>query len=221
MQTATPGTKSTFGWLIWATAWFAVITQFFLAIANRIAPVPETVIRFFSFFTIETNGLIAVALTFLLLTPGSPRSNFFAKGTTMAAITVYILVVGITYNTLLRNIWNPQGLQLLVAELLHVVVPVLFFIYWLLFGPKANLRWKNIFPWLLFPLLYCIYTLIRGHLSGYYPYPFMDAGQLGFDKVLINIGAMLILFVVVALGVIGIAKGGSRPRHSQQKTNRR
>jgi len=194
------------------TAWFAVIAQFFLAIANRTASAPEVVIRFFSFFTIETNGLIAVALTFLLLTPGSPRSNFFAKGTTMAAITVYILVVGITYNTLLRNIWNPQGLQRIVDELLHVAVPVLFFIYWLLFGPKANLHWKNIFPWLLFPLIYCIYTLVRGHLSGYYPYPFMDAGQLGFDKVLINIGAMLILFVVVALLAVGIAKVGSRPR---------
>lgn len=206
MQTENPGTRTIFMGLIWLTAWFAVIAQFFLAIANRTAAVPETVIRFFSFFTIETNGLIAVAFTFLLLTPGSPRSNFFAKATSMAAITVYILVVGITYNLLLRSLWNPEGLQWVVDELLHSVIPVLFFVYWWLFRSRAALRWKNIFPWLLLPLFYCIYTLVRGRLSGYYPYPFMDAGQLGMSKVLINIGAMLILFLVISLFLVGISK---------------
>jgi hypothetical protein len=124
----------------------------------------------------------------------------------MGAITVYILVVGITYNLLLRSLWNPEGLQWVVDELLHSVIPVLFFVYWWIFRSRAALLWKNIFPWLLFPLFYCIYTLIRGHLSGYYPYPFMDAGQLGMSKVLINIGAMLILFLIISLLLVGISK---------------
>ena len=50
------------------------------------------------------------------------------------------------------------------------------------------------------------YTLIRGHLSGHYPYPFMDAGQLGMSKVLINIGAMLVLFLVISLLLVAISK---------------
>jgi hypothetical protein len=205
MPTRVPENKL-FLWLIFIMAWFAVITQFVLMIANRTASEGETIIRFFSFFTIESNGLIAVALTFLLLTPGSPRSNFFTRASTMAAMTLYILVVGITYNAILRSIWNPQGLQRIVDELLHLVIPLLFFIYWFIFQSKKPLHWKNIFPWLLFPLLYCIYTLIRGQLSGYYPYPFMDLTQLGMDRVLVNMGAMLVLFLVISILLVGITK---------------
>ena len=43
--------------------WFAVLAQFYLIIENRVAPVTETIIRFFSFFTILTNILVAVYFT--------------------------------------------------------------------------------------------------------------------------------------------------------------
>ena len=39
----------TFGFSI---GWFAIIAQFFLMLENRQADIPETIIRFFSFFTI-------------------------------------------------------------------------------------------------------------------------------------------------------------------------
>jgi len=46
--------------------WLAVLLQFYLTIENRIASIPETIIRFFSFFTILTNTLIAICFTVLL-----------------------------------------------------------------------------------------------------------------------------------------------------------
>jgi hypothetical protein len=195
-------TRKSFLALIAILSWFGIIAQFFLALDNRIASIGETIVRFISFFTIESNALIAVASTTLLLTPSSRWGRFFAKTTTLTALTLYILVVGITYNALLRSLWNPQGLQRIVDEILHSVIPVLFFIFWLAWQPKQRMQYNSILPWLLFPLLYCIYTLILGPLSGYYPYPFMDAGQLGMPQVLINSGAMVILFVVIALALV-------------------
>src|SRR5260221_12793420 len=130
----TQQTHLAFGAII---AWFAVVVQFYLLIVNRVESVPETVIRFFSFYTILTNILIALCFMVLLLKPKSGWGRFFSKPTTLTAIVVYITVVGITYNIILRFTWNPQGLQQVVDELLHVVVPLFFILYWFMFAPKS------------------------------------------------------------------------------------
>jgi hypothetical protein len=57
--------------------WFALVAQFYLIITNRVAPVFETVIRYFSFFTILTNILVAICCTFLLLKSSSGAAHFF------------------------------------------------------------------------------------------------------------------------------------------------
>jgi len=127
--------------------WFAVVFQFFLIIINRVASLGETIVRFFSFFTILTNILVALCVSFLLLKPKSTPGIFFSKTTSLTAVTVYITIVGIVYNIVLRFLWEPKGLQMVVDELLHTVIPVYFIIFWMKFVPKTRLKWKNVFPW--------------------------------------------------------------------------
>ncbi|MFT3945398.1 MAG: Pr6Pr family membrane protein [Agriterribacter sp.] len=55
--------KQIFAFLIAFVGWLAVILQFYLMVENRTASVTETVIRFFSFFTILTNTLVAIAFS--------------------------------------------------------------------------------------------------------------------------------------------------------------
>lgn len=141
-------------------SWLAVILQLYLIIVNRTASIPETIIRFFSFFTILTNILVAVCFTTVALEWHSTWKKTFSKPAILSATTVYILVVGVVYNIILRFLWKPQGLQQIVDELLHSVIPVLFLLFWIAFVPKANLQWKAIFAWLLYPLLYLIYVLL-------------------------------------------------------------
>jgi hypothetical protein len=205
MPNENPPNRKLFLAVIAALTWFALIAQLVLILSNRTASVAETIVRFVSFFTIESNTLIAIASTTLLLATTSRWSSFFARTTTLTALTLYILVVGITYNVILRSLWNPQGLQRIVDEILHSVVPVLFLIGWFRWRPKNPLQYSNILRWLLFPLLYCVYTLIRGRLSGYYPYPFMDAGQLGLARVAVNSGFLMILFVAISIGLVWIS----------------
>lgn len=45
--------------------WFALGSQLYLIIQNRIVSVPETVVRYFSFFTILTNLLVAICVSCL------------------------------------------------------------------------------------------------------------------------------------------------------------
>ncbi len=187
-------------------AWFAVIVQFYLNIVNRANSIPEVIMRFFSYFTILTNILVALCFTGLLLKPKSGGGRFFSKPTTLTAIAVYIAAVGIVYNIVLRFTWSPEGLQMVVDESLHLVIPVLFVLYWLTFAPKAGLQWKNVFQWLIYPLVYILFILIRGALSGFYPYPFIDAKKLGYSKVLLNSGGLFIAFLLLSLLFVAIAK---------------
>jgi hypothetical protein len=122
--------------------WIALIGQFYLIIENRVVSVPETIIRFFSFFTILTNIIVAVCYSIQLITPASASGRFWSAAKTQAAVAVYILVVGIVYNAVLRFLWAPAGAQRLVDELLHTVIPVWYLLYWVFSAPKNGLRWR-------------------------------------------------------------------------------
>jgi hypothetical protein len=193
--------------------WFAIVFQFYLMMLNRQTLIPETIIRFFSFFTILTNILVALCFTFLWIKPKSRWGSFFSQPEKLTAIAVYICIVGITYNTILRFTWNPQGLQRVVDELLHLVVPLFFILYWFIFAPKAGLQWKNVFHWLIYPLVYLLYTLFRGAFAKYYPYPFLDVETLGYYQVFLNSIGLFAVFLLVSLVFVAIAKKKSRTAH--------
>ena len=192
-------------------AWFALVAQFYLIIINRTASIPETIIRYFSFYTILTNILVACCAIILWLNPEARHDHFFSRQTILAALTLYIIIVGLVYNFILRQLWKPQGLQLVVDELLHTVIPIAFLFFWLLFVAKNELKWKNILPWLIYPFIYALYVLIRGKMSGFYPYPFIDMKKLGFSKVILNCGILMIVFFVFSLLLIGIGKLMKKP----------
>ena len=73
-------------------AWFAVVSQYYLMIENRVVSVSESTIRFFSYFTILTNTMVAVYCTMQFFSKKPLRIN---RPGTLTAVTVYILVVGL------------------------------------------------------------------------------------------------------------------------------
>ena len=186
--------------------WFAIITQLYLHIQNRPVPVGESLLRFFGYFTVDTNILCSLFLTFIALQSNSRLGLFFRKANTATALTVYITIVGITYNILLRNTWNPQGMQKLADELLHSVIPVYLILFWFIFVHSKDIKWKNAFPWLIYPVLYMVYAIILGAITKFYPYPFVDVNELGYGKALTNSLIVLVLMFLSSLTLIGIGR---------------
>jgi hypothetical protein len=190
-------------------AWFAIILQFVLAFPAYLdqgRTLPGIVVQLFSYFTILGNLLVAIGTTTSLLKPESKWGKYFSSASVSGAIAVYIATVGITFNIILRNLLIIEGFSAIANELLHVVVPVLYVIYWIFFAAKARLKFSVIFSWLIFPLIYLAVILIRGAISGYYPYPFMDVTQLGYATVAVNSLAMIIGFVVLSILCIFIGR---------------
>ncbi len=183
--------------------WAAVLLQFYLQIANRTTGVTEAVIRYFSYFTILTNLLVAVCFTGLLFKE-SKAERFFKQPSVITAVTVYILIVGLVYNLVLRSQWNPQGLQLLADNLLHTVTPLFALLYWIIYVPAKDISWKQTPAWMLYPLFYLVYVIIRGSFSNFYPYFFIDVSKLGYANAFTNALYVTSAFFIVALVLIWI-----------------
>lgn len=177
--------------------WFAIITQFVLIIQKRQASILETIIRFFSFFTILTNLLVAIFFTSKVFHFSGKMAAIFSKKGALTSITTFILIVGIVYQVVLRFIWNPQGMQMIVDELLHTIIPLLVLIYWFFFSNDEKSTFKNSIIWLLYPFIYLIFVMIRGFFSDYYPYSFLNISVIGMEKVILNSGIVLALMLFV------------------------
>ncbi|MBI6565970.1 Pr6Pr family membrane protein [Pseudomonas synxantha] len=163
-------------------------------------------ISFFSFFTVLTNTLAVVVLSYAGGQRDSAMKRFFLAPVVSSAIAVSIIVVNLAYNLLLRHLWSPEGFQFIADELLHDVMPLLFVIYWWRCVPKGQLRFRHIGAWVIYPLVYFGYVLLRGDLLGQYQYPFIDVLTLGYPQVFVNAGGLLAGFVLVALVVVGLDK---------------
>lgn len=187
--------KTIFASILALLAWFCVILQFYIS--------TDKFVNVISYFTIMCNSLIAVSLTFSPFFPKTKLGIFFSNFSVKTAIALYIFIVFVVYNSVLRGIWKPTGWQLFLDNMLHVAIPILYILYWTCFVTKGKLTWKNGFYWLLFPLIYLIYSLIRGSIANWYPYPFLNAENLGYNQVFIN--SIIMLFVFLISGSLLIA----------------
>jgi hypothetical protein len=187
--------------------WIGIILQLILMLAaHHEETIPEKFINFLSYFTILTNILIALSLTVIATNPKSRLGSFFSSPSVESALAVYIIMVVTTYILFLKETWNPQGWQWVADVKLHYLIPILYIVYWILFVPKGQTRWIDSIIWLIFPFCYFMYTLIRGAVSGFYPYAFVDVHKLGYPHALMNAFEMLIAFFLLGLLVISIDK---------------
>jgi hypothetical protein len=160
-------------------------------------------VSFFSYFTVLSNTLVATVLTCELTSRESAARRWFVQPWVSSGIAVSIVVVGLAYSLLLRHLWHPEGWQWVADELMHDVMPVLFLVYWLCCVPKGFLRLRHLALWMIYPLVYFGYALLRGHVLAVYPYPFIDVEKLGYPQVFINAGGLLAGFVLISVVLIG------------------
>ncbi|MFK8332387.1 Pr6Pr family membrane protein [Pseudomonas sp. BJa5] len=187
--------------------WSALAIQMYLVFWVRWqeqASLLGGLVNFFSYFTVLSNTLVAVVLSHAAFGRESAARRFFLSPATSSGIAASIVLVGLAYSLLLRHLWQPEGWQWLADELLHDVMPLLFVVYWWCCVDKGSLRPRHLLAWLLYPLVYFAYALLRGHTIGFYPYPFIDVASLGFTQVLINALAILLGFIAIGLLLLGL-----------------
>jgi hypothetical protein len=186
--------------------WAFLALQLWLALTTGQAngqPAQEILTNYFSYFTILTNLLVTLVFTWVAIAPPGPPAAL------QAPTAVYIVVVAIGYSLLLRSAWDPEGLQKVADVMLHDIMPLLYVIFWMAFSRRLRaFRWKHAFLWLIWPLIYLLYSMVRGQLTRWYPYPFLDPGDYGYPRVIGTIFAFMLGFLGVSLTVVALTRFG-------------
>ena len=185
---------------------FAALAGYTLGFAgNRASTPPNGVgtVNFFSYFTILSN--ISATVTFavggialLLGRRGLPDG---VRG----AVTCYMTVTGIIYGVVLRPDQAGQVAQW-IDDVVHLVMPIVVFVDWIAVPPRERQRYSILRYWLLFPVAYVTYSLVRGHFANWYPYPFLDPRGRGYAHVAVECCFIALVIVAVCLVVVWLGR---------------
>ncbi len=192
---------------------FGVLTIVAMAVqyAHRANPSAFYTTNFFSFFTNESNLFAAGLLLYGAyrgLRPGGQASSP-AYDLLRGAAVIYMTITGAVFVLLLSG--SNESVPWANA-VVHYVMPVVIVLDWLIDPPRSRITRGRVSSWLIFPLVYFSYTLIRGAIVGWYPYPFLNVTTKGYGQVLAD--GVGILIGMIAVGSATLMVGNARWRRS-------
>lgn len=152
-------------------------------------------IFYYSFFTVLSNIMLAISCLILVFNPNCSKTGF---NVIRLNGLVGVFITMIVYNLMLRGIHRPPTPLLEFAnESLHVVIPILGLLTWLIYGPFKRINIKSIFYSFCSLIIYGIYTFVRGYMTGQYPYPFINVNRIGYEKALIAASGIAVFFFIL------------------------
>ena len=161
-------------------------------------------INFASYFTIQSNVIgIAVFLVGALRWRGPATPGWdLVRGASALNLTVTYVVFALLLSNTDVDVALPW-----VNTVVHTVFPLAVIADWLIDPPATPISWARSLRWLAYPLLWLAYTMIRGALASWYPYPFLDPANGGYGTVALYVVAILAfgLVVMAALRLVGNA----------------
>jgi hypothetical protein len=163
-------------------------------------------LRHFSFLTILTNWLIVLAMFFPVLAKDTKIGMFLDQQGVRTAILDYIIIVALGYHLLLAHLFNHEGLDQVSDFVIHTIAPLLVLFEWLLFSRSKSLLFKQVPFWLLAPLVYMAYCVLRGEVTGNYSYDLINADERGHAAAFAIYGQFLVGYTVIGCLLVGISK---------------
>jgi hypothetical protein len=178
-----------------------------VAIAYNLRNLDEP--RFWSFFTNQSNLLAGIVLVLGALVFGRLRNPAWWDVVRGVAL-ISLLVTGIVYAVLLGGVYNPftTSEHTWASSVMHQLIPIVMLVDMIIvpLGHRTP-RWSVVF-YLIYPLTYLGWALANGSDTGWYPYDFVNPNEYsnGYVGVLLTCGALLAVFVLIGLAVIGYSR---------------
>jgi len=170
--------------------------------------------QYFSYFTIQSSFIAGAVLIVGGVSALSSAEDSVRYTLARMSIVTYAVVTALVYNVLLRGIpysgFHPSPWP---GELMHVWIPIFILLDWLFSPGRPRLRWTGLRIVIVYPLAWLAYTLIRGAITGWYPYPFLEpsTGWLIVATYVVGIAAF-----IVGLASLAIAYSQWRGRRTTQ-----
>jgi hypothetical protein len=135
------------------------------------------------------------------------------------AATLFMVITGIVYAVLLANV--EVGLTSpWINDTLHRVIPLVMLADWIVFPPWARRSYRAALSWLVVPLAYFAYSLLRGAAVYPYPYPFLNPTHSGgYGRVVIYAVVLAVFMGLLAFAVNAVARGESGNPRSEPRVS--
>lgn len=157
--------------------------------------------RFFCYFTIWSNIVVAIVATMLWRDPA--RNGRIFRVVRLDSLLM-ITITGLVYAIVLAPLYSVTGIRMVADWGLHYVVPTLTVVSFLVVGPRMRFTAREVFGALVIPVIWIAFTLINGAIRGFYPYPFIDVGDLGYARVAMNIAGICVIGILFGFAYLGI-----------------
>lgn len=171
--------------------------------------------EYFAFFTIQTSLMDVVVLLVGAWLCWSADRDTRLFTIVRLCIVAFAVVTCVVYNVLLRDVPGEPGYDWPIwpNEVLHVWAPILLVLDWLFAPGRAVIRVRTALWVLVYPLAWVAFSLVRGVLTGWWPYPFLNpTGSAGWGGVVTYIVGIALFFYVNAVVFATIARVWERTR---------
>ena len=210
-----PHAPSTVARLLPASLRLAAALAIVVAVASQYTySALHTVVNPFSYFGYFTNQSNLFAAFVLAVTAIAALRRHPLRpgwGTVRAAATVYMTVTFVVYNVLLAGLGTDRFTLQWSNDIVHRVVPAYLILDWLVTTDRARIRWSRLWLFLIYPILWCAATLLRGfYVDGFFAYPFLNPASVGAAIPLYVLGIAMFIAALSA-GVIGVTRWRSAP----------
>ena len=159
------------------------------------------ILQFISFFTIQSNVIAAVVMA--IEAAGGLGMRPSRRESLRGAVVLYLSITAIVYALLLSRLPIVKEIVHPWADpVLHYLVPLWVLIDWLLAPITSIITFRRAMLWLVYPLGYLFVSLIRGALTGWYPYPFLNPNEPGGWLAVVIVCSILTLLGVGLIWVI-------------------
>jgi hypothetical protein len=170
--------------------------------------------NFFSFFTIQSNIAAAAMLALLVVVRRPERSPWFEA--VRGGVVFFIAVTGVVFALLLQGLQEELQTTIpWVDTVVHRVMPLVLVVDWVLEGPRRRLPRAVALAWLGCLGAWLAYTLVRGAIVDWYPYPFVDVSAHGYGGVALRCAAMLAAFAAGAAGFLWLGNRRAGPERER------
>jgi hypothetical protein len=153
--------------------------------------------NFFSYFTVLSNVIAVIVLAVLVIKPAALHRLTGWRG----ASTLYMGVTLLVYVTVLLPMDTDVGVsKVWIDWVIHGIGPLFMIVDWLANPPGRFVTRATFWSWLIFPAAYLAYSLVRGPVADWYPYPFLDPREpAGYSGVAISSAIVLVVFILLGL----------------------
>lgn len=186
--------------------WSALLSLWAASVAER--PVGSSafgaITATFRYFTVQTNLFVLIWLLVAIRCWNRERVHPFLQPLVKGAITVYITVTFVIFATLLQGLVDPQGIHRFINAVTHYILPLAFILDWILYEQKQSYPWRYALIWLVYPLLYLLFSQLHGSATGDYLYPFLDRPTLGIGGLATWVAILFAVFIGLGCTFIGL-----------------